>query len=144
MTYRIYHIFLSFLFLIIIIISGCVSGHFYITPPDSSKNVENSIIINKSKEELWSGFVPALAKSFFVINNIDKVLAFHLQTENEVLQKITDSSIIIGLITISRNLKNIGKCAVDVSEDLQVKHRPKTTYKRELGTEKLIEPLELL
>jgi len=53
-----------------------MTGQLYVTPPASSKNIENTITINKSKEEIWSSFVPALAKSFFVINNIDKSSGF--------------------------------------------------------------------
>jgi hypothetical protein len=59
-----------------LIASGCVTGQYQTTPPTSSKNVEHAITIDKPKDAVWSELVPALAKSFFVVNNIDKDSGF--------------------------------------------------------------------
>ncbi|NVM28818.1 MAG: hypothetical protein HWN65_08240 [Candidatus Helarchaeota archaeon] len=101
-------------------------------------------IIKMQQNAILAFFKNEFMRANGVINAIHKVFEFHLQTETEVLKNITDSSLIISLITLSRNLKNIARCAVDVSEDLQVKHRPKTTFKRKIASEKLLEPLELM
>ena len=76
-----------------------------------------------------------------VIDSLEQVREYDLQTEKEALDKIEDASTIIGLITISRNLRNIANSAAEVAEDLQGKHRPKTINKIEL---KLLEPLEFI
>ncbi len=57
--------------LVIVTCAGC-AGKLEYTPPTASYAVTNSKIVNKTKEEVWSELVPALAKKFFVINNIDK------------------------------------------------------------------------
>ena len=65
-----------------------------------------------------------------VLNNYYQVIEFDHKTENDVLNNINDISIIVGLTTISKNLRSIAGCAFAVSEDLQAKHRPKTVVSK--------------
>lgn len=57
--------------LLLTILVGC-AGKFEYTRPTSPPTLNNSVVINKSKEELWKLIVPMLGKQFFVINNLDK------------------------------------------------------------------------
>jgi phosphate uptake regulator len=66
-----------------------------------------------------------------VLNEIQKVVEFDHQTENAVFQQINDIGLIISLISISRDIRNIANSAVAVAQDLQAKYRPKDTYLRE-------------
>ncbi|MHC4132884.1 MAG: hypothetical protein ACYSSP_09240 [Planctomycetota bacterium] len=56
---------------LIIFLSGCASNFKY-TPPTPIPEIYNSIILNESKDEVWSKIIPALEESFFVINNLDE------------------------------------------------------------------------
>ena len=100
-------------------------------------------IIRMQQNAILAFFKNDFMRANEVINNIHRVIEFDLKTENEVLTKIEDVSTTISLITISRNLRNIANSAVAVSQDLQAKHRPKTTYKKEIGSEKLLDPMIL-
>ncbi|MFZ0050306.1 MAG: hypothetical protein WAK96_00895, partial [Desulfobaccales bacterium] len=55
----------------ILILSGCAGKLDYAAPSPTS-TINNSIIVDKSKDEVWKTIVPALGKKFFVINNLDK------------------------------------------------------------------------
>lgn len=57
--------------LILTILAGC-AGKFEYTRPKSLPTLNNSVVINKSKDEVWKQIVPMLGKQFFVINNLDK------------------------------------------------------------------------
>jgi hypothetical protein len=57
--------------LILAILTGC-AGKFEYTRPASLPTLNNSIVINKSKDKVWKQIVPLLGKQFFVINNLDK------------------------------------------------------------------------
>jgi len=56
---------------ILLFLSAC-AGKFQYYPPDTEPPSQNSIVIDLSKDELWNKAIPALAKGFFVINNLDK------------------------------------------------------------------------
>ncbi|NVM30877.1 MAG: phosphate uptake regulator PhoU [Candidatus Helarchaeota archaeon] len=104
----------------------------------------SSFVVTMQQNAILAFFKENFMRANRVINSITEVIAYDLKTEQEVLKKVDDVGMTIGLITISRNLRNIANSAVDVSEDLQVKHRPKTTIKRELGAEQPVDPLELI
>ncbi|MBU0665717.1 MAG: hypothetical protein KJ990_14420 [Proteobacteria bacterium] len=53
------------------ILAGC-AGKFDYSPPPSIAPTNNSVMIEKNKDEVWKTIVPALGKNFFVINNLDK------------------------------------------------------------------------
>lgn len=55
-----------------LVLTACVTGKVNYTKPSFAPTLNNSIAINKSKEDLWKEIVPALGKNFFVINNLDK------------------------------------------------------------------------
>ena len=59
------------LLLVLIFFAGC-GNEFKYTKPSTDYDIKNSIILNKSKDEVWAELVPALSQTFFVINNIDK------------------------------------------------------------------------
>jgi len=59
------------IFLVIMPMAGC-SSKFKYTPPTTQPVLNNSIVVNKSKDEVWKEIVPALGGAFFVINNLDK------------------------------------------------------------------------
>jgi hypothetical protein len=56
----------------LLLASGCVSYHDSYIPPPVRVPSDNSIVINKSKDQVWKGIIPALGGSFYVINNVDK------------------------------------------------------------------------
>lgn len=100
-------------------------------------------VIRMQQNAILAFFKNNFIRANEVINNIHRVREFDLKTENEVLTKIEDVSTTISLITISRNLRNIANSAVAVSQDLQAKHRPKTIYKKEIGSKNLLDPIIL-
>lgn len=55
---------------IFVAVAGCVSTSTY--QRGYAQKVTNSIEINKPRSEVWKTAVPALARQFFVINNIDQ------------------------------------------------------------------------
>lgn len=57
--------------LVMLAMAGCASEYNY-TPPTGTAALNNSIVIDKGKDEVWKEIVPALGKTFFVINNLDK------------------------------------------------------------------------
>lgn len=59
------------LLLSVLLLSGCAGRQEY-RPPNSLTPFNNSVEIDKSKDEIWKIIVPALGKNFFVINNLDK------------------------------------------------------------------------
>jgi hypothetical protein len=52
-------------------ITGCAGKLDYAQPTEYGPT-ENSIVIAKSRSEVWNTAVPQLGKKFFVINNLDK------------------------------------------------------------------------
>ena len=54
-----------------IFLIGC-SGQNEYKPPTTPPVLSNSITVDKSKDDVWKEIVPALGKTFFVINNLDK------------------------------------------------------------------------
>jgi len=79
-----------------------------------------------------------------VLNDIQEVIEFDHKTEQMVLDQVKDNNLIVSLITISRNLRNIANSAVDVAQDLQAKYRPKETYKREFSPEQMPNALDIV
>ncbi|MFL9665309.1 hypothetical protein WIX39_000065 [Variovorax sp. AB1(2024)] len=53
------------------VIAGCAGKIDYVRP-QAPTAVENTKIINKSRQAVWDAAVPQLGKEFFVINNLDK------------------------------------------------------------------------
>ena len=53
-------------------LAGCATGKIDYDPPIFNSIVEPSIILNKSRDQVWQELIPQLGKHFFVINNIDK------------------------------------------------------------------------
>lgn len=62
---------LLFIFLFLVFLSGC-AGQFTYTPPGSPAPGSNSIILNESKDVIWTKMIPKLGERFFTINNLDK------------------------------------------------------------------------
>jgi hypothetical protein len=54
------------------VLAGCAGKVDYIRPSAQVAQGQNSKIINKPREAVWTTSVPALSKQFFVINNLDK------------------------------------------------------------------------
>ena len=98
-------------------------------------------IIKMQQNAILAFFKNNFMRANDVIDSLEQVIEFDHQTENEALNKIEDTSTIIGVISISRNLRNIANSAAEVAEDLQGKHRPKTINTIELD---LLEPLEFI
>lgn len=63
-------LFFSFLFY------GCVSSKFTYTPPKEIKRIENTIVVNSSKDAVWKKLIQGIGTNFFVINNMDKESGF--------------------------------------------------------------------
>jgi len=57
---------------LVCLISGCVTGKVDFAKPTEQGAIQNSVVINKSKDRVWKEMVPALGREFFVINNLDK------------------------------------------------------------------------
>ncbi|RCK24713.1 hypothetical protein [Thalassospira lucentensis] len=54
-----------------ILLSAC-SGKLEYTPPTHTTKTTNSVIVERSKKDVWADFIPRLSKEYFVINNLDK------------------------------------------------------------------------
>jgi hypothetical protein len=52
-------------------LAGC-AGRVDFVHPDAPLRLENSKVINKSRDVVWNAAIPALGKQFFTINNLDK------------------------------------------------------------------------
>jgi hypothetical protein len=55
----------------VLLLVGCAGKQDYIRPTAPTAT-SNSKVIEKSRDTVWNGAVPALEKQFFVINNMDK------------------------------------------------------------------------
>jgi hypothetical protein len=57
---------------------GCapLNGSMSYTPPEELVKYPTTVVISKSREAVWKEAIPALSKSFFVVNNIDKSSGF--------------------------------------------------------------------
>jgi len=60
-----------FIVVLIFTLSGC-AGKIDYARPTSTPVLKNSVVVEKSKDEVWKIIIPALAKHFYVINNMDK------------------------------------------------------------------------
>ncbi|MFX0134756.1 MAG: PhoU domain-containing protein, partial [Candidatus Hodarchaeota archaeon] len=101
-------------------------------------------IIKMQQNAILAFFKNDFMRANKIINNYDVVKEFDRKTEKEVWKKINDVSTITSLITISKSLRYIANSSVEVSEDLQAKHRPKLTLKKEYGSETETDALELI
>lgn len=61
-----------FLILLLLSFLAACAGKAQYFPPMGPPSSQNSIIIDMSKDKFWKEIIPALGKSFFVINNLDK------------------------------------------------------------------------
>lgn len=52
--------------------AGCYTTKIDIRPAERPTSAENSIVVERSRAELWAKGIPALASRFFVINNLDQ------------------------------------------------------------------------
>jgi phosphate uptake regulator len=95
----------------------------------------SSFVIKMQQNAILAFFKNDFMRANKVLNDIQKVRQFDYDTEHSVLEKSEDTSVIISIITISRNLRNIATSAVAVSEDLQAKYRPRDTHKKEATPE---------
>jgi hypothetical protein len=55
----------------VLLMAGC-AGHVDIIRPNHVSHIQNTKVINKSRDQVWNAAIPALGKQFFVINNLDK------------------------------------------------------------------------
>ncbi len=102
-------------------------------------------IIRMQQNAILSFFKNDFLRANKILNKIHKVVEFDMETKNAVLvNEIEDINVIISLITVSRNLRNIASCAVAVAQDLQAKYRPKIIHKKEMNIEDILEPVDLL
>ena len=58
--------------LIVLGLSGCLTGTYTYRGPATSPPTSNAITIERPFDDVWKVLVPGLGKRFFVINNIDK------------------------------------------------------------------------
>ncbi len=101
-------------------------------------------IIKMQQNSILAFFKTDFMRANKVINNILEVKNLDFEIENEVWKKNKDPITIIGLITISKRLRDIANSCVEVAEDLQAKHRPKVLLKKEIGTEMVTDPMDLI
>jgi len=62
---------LMLLLIVGLTLSGCITGTHNYSPPVPGK-AENSIVVNKTKDEVWNGLVSKLEKDVFTSNEISK------------------------------------------------------------------------
>lgn len=55
-----------------VFVLGCASGGATYTPPVSIPMQSNTVTIQRSRSDLWRALVPAIGRTFFVINNLDQ------------------------------------------------------------------------
>ncbi len=63
---------IGLIFILAFIFNACATGSAKYYRPSAPSALENSTILNKSKDEVWKEIIPALGRNFFVINNLDK------------------------------------------------------------------------
>jgi hypothetical protein len=56
----------------VLLLSGCYTTRVDVRPAQAPPARPNILVIEKSRAEVWTKAIPALAKRFFVINNIDQ------------------------------------------------------------------------
>jgi len=57
----------------ILTLTGCLSGGINYTQPQAYKTTgDNTVVIAKNRDAVWSEAIPRLGKEFFVINTMDK------------------------------------------------------------------------
>ena len=57
---------------VILLFTGCVGGRLTYTPPSVQAKINNSIVFDEPKDQIWKRAIVNLSSSFFVINNLDK------------------------------------------------------------------------
>lgn len=58
-------------------LSGCLSGGVnYVKPNQAATPPVSSVIVSKPKDAVWKELIPAIGKTFWVINNLDKESGF--------------------------------------------------------------------
>jgi len=62
--------------LALLVFTGCMAGKVDLLTPITQPRLDNSLVVEKPMEAVWSAAVPALGKEFFVINNLDKASGF--------------------------------------------------------------------
>lgn len=55
-----------------VLVLGCASGGATYTPPASVTPRSNTVSVERSRGDLWRALVPAIGRTFFVINNLDQ------------------------------------------------------------------------
>lgn len=61
--------------LLLLLVAACAGKQDYVRP-NAPAAPSNSKVVEKPREEVWNGSVPALGKQFFVINNMDRASGF--------------------------------------------------------------------
>jgi hypothetical protein len=87
--------------IIAMFMAGCAGKTMYL-PPTQAYKADNSIIVNKSRVEVWNQLVPALGSSFFVINNLDKESGFINVSYSGDPEKYVDCGIIDSYVKNAR------------------------------------------
>ncbi|MFX1293527.1 MAG: PhoU domain-containing protein [Promethearchaeota archaeon] len=101
-------------------------------------------IVKMQQNAILAFFKNDFMRANKILDSAPQLEDFYLKIKNEVLKKVDDIDTIISLISISRNLMNIASSAIEASQDLQAKHRPKIISKKEISSEELLEPIELI
>ena len=69
-------LFLRLLCFMVLTSTGCMSYNYLYSPPKPMKKIENTIVVNESKDKVWNKLIRGIGSNFFVINNMDKQSGF--------------------------------------------------------------------
>lgn len=54
------------------LLSGCITGRIDVVPPKPVELGDHSVVVNRTRSDVWAVAIPRLGKAFFVINNLDQ------------------------------------------------------------------------
>lgn len=86
---------------LVMALEGCAGKVAYL-PPDQPAAITNSIVLDQPRAEVWNNMVPALGRSFFVINNLEKESGFINLSYSGDPEKYVDCGVIDSYVKNAR------------------------------------------
>jgi hypothetical protein len=83
------------------LLAGC-SGKVLYTPPTPLVLSPNSVTLHAARVDVWRSLVPALARSFFVVNNLDQASGFINLSYSGDPERFVDCGVIKSIVENAR------------------------------------------
>ncbi len=104
----------------------------------------SKFILKMQQNAILAFFKNDFIRANDVINSLSEVREIESQIATEILKNHKDINIILGLLGISKSLKNIAKAAASVAGDLQAKHNPMVQFTKSIPSKDIIDPLDII